>query len=56
MDIKSLRYFVELIDQKSFTRASENLYVTQPTISKMIQSLEQSVAQPLIHREGESSG
>ncbi|MFZ6040594.1 LysR family transcriptional regulator [Vibrio natriegens] len=52
MDIKSLRYFVELIDQKSFTRASENLYVTQPTISKMIQSLEQSVAQPLIHREG----
>ncbi|WP_105901633.1 LysR family transcriptional regulator [Vibrio gangliei] len=52
MDIKALRYFVELIQQQSFTRASESLFVTQPTISKMIKNLEQSVSQPLIHREG----
>lgn len=52
MDIKALRYFVELIQQQSFTKASENLFVTQPTISKMIKNLEQSLNQPLIHREG----
>lgn len=52
MDIKALRYFVELVDQQSFTRASEKLFVTQPTISKMIRNLEQSLNQPLIHREG----
>ncbi|NAW68841.1 LysR family transcriptional regulator [Vibrio sp. V27_P1S3P104] len=52
MDIKALRYFVELVNQQSFTRASEQLYVTQPTISKMIRSLEIEVGQPLLHREG----
>ena len=52
MDIKALRYFVELVNQQSFTRASEQLFVTQPTISKMIRSLEQEIEQPLLHREG----
>ncbi|MDF4985909.1 LysR family transcriptional regulator, partial [Vibrio parahaemolyticus] len=52
MDIKALRYFVELVNEQSFTRASEKLFVTQPTISKMIRSLEQDVGQPLLHREG----
>lgn len=52
MDIKALRYFVELINQQSFTRASEKLFVTQPTISKMIRSLEQEIGQPLLHRQG----
>ncbi len=52
MDIKALRYFVELVNEQSFTRASEKLFVTQPTISKMIRSLEQEVGQPLLHREG----
>lgn len=52
MDIKALRYFVTLIQKNSFTKASETLFVTQPTISKMIKNLEQSLGQPLIHREG----
>ncbi len=52
MDVKALRYFVELVDQQSFTRASEKLFVTQPTISKMIRSLEQEINQPLLHRDG----
>lgn len=52
MDIKALRYFVTLIQHQSFTRASEALFVTQPTISKMIRNLEQSLNQPLIQRDG----
>lgn len=41
MDIRALRYFVELVNQQSFTKASERLFVTQPTISKIIRNLEQ---------------
>jgi len=36
MDIRTLRYFVEVVRQQSFTRAAERLFVTQPTISKML--------------------
>ena len=52
MDIRALRYFVELVREKSFTRASEKLFVTQPTISKMIRSLEDSLGEPLLVRDG----
>ena len=40
MDIRTLRYFVEVVRQQSFTRAAEKLFVTQPTISKMLKNLE----------------
>ena len=43
MDIRSLRYFVEVVEQNSFTRAAGKLHVTQPTVSKMIAQLEQSL-------------
>jgi DNA-binding transcriptional LysR family regulator len=39
MDIRTLRYFVEVVRQQSFTRAAEKLF-TQPTISKMLKNLE----------------
>ncbi len=54
MDIRALRYFVELVRERSFTRASEKLFVTQPTISKMIRSMEEELGQPLLNREGHS--
>ncbi|WP_223953292.1 helix-turn-helix domain-containing protein, partial [Aeromonas caviae] len=31
-----------------FTRASEKLFVTQPTISKMIRNMEEELGQPLL--------
>ncbi|WP_345013840.1 LysR family transcriptional regulator [Pseudaeromonas paramecii] len=54
MDIRALRYFVELVRQQSFTRASERLCVTQPTISKMVRSLEEEIGEPLLDRQGHS--
>ena len=52
MDIRALRYFVELVQEQSFTRASEKLFVTQPTISKMIRNMEEELGQPLLSRAG----
>ncbi|CAM2997116.1 LysR family transcriptional regulator [Vibrio rarus] len=50
--MKELQYFVTLVNSKSFTKASEQLYVTQPTISKALKSLESTYKQALIHRIG----
>ena len=52
MDIRALRYFVEVVRQNGFTRAAETLHVTQPTISKMVKSLEDELGGPLLLREG----
>lgn len=52
MDIKTLRYFVEVVRQQSFTRAAQNLYVTQPTISKMLRNLEEELNSTLLIRDG----
>lgn len=52
MDIRSLRYFVEVVEQQSFTRAAARLHVTQPTVSKMVAQLEQSLGLALLDRDG----
>jgi DNA-binding transcriptional LysR family regulator len=52
MDIRALRYFVAVVDQQSFSRAAEQLHVTQPTVSKMVQQLEQSLELTLLERVG----
>ncbi|PVZ82137.1 LysR family transcriptional regulator [Serratia sp. S1B] len=52
MDVRTLRYFVEVVRQQSFTRAAEKLFVTQPTISKMLRNLEEELECVLLIREG----
>ncbi|MHA0856914.1 cidABC operon transcriptional activator CidR [Paenibacillus sp. CMAA1364] len=41
MDIRQLQYFMEVAHHKSFTKAAEVLYITQPTISKTIKNMEE---------------
>ena len=52
MDIRALRYFVEVVDQQSFTKAAVKLHLTQPTVSKMVQQLESSLGLKLLDRMG----
>ncbi|WP_284336139.1 LysR family transcriptional regulator [Comamonas sp. NoAH] len=52
MDLRALRYFVEVVRANSFTRAAETVHVTQPTISKMVKQLEDELGGPLLLREG----
>lgn len=51
MDVKVLRYFVEVARQKSFTLAAQKLFVTQPTLSRQIADLEEELGQVLIARD-----
>ena len=50
MDIQHLKYFVEVAKQKNFTKASQILLVSQPSISKMIKSLEDELKITLLDR------
>ncbi|GLY08872.1 cidABC operon transcriptional activator CidR [Pseudobacillus badius] len=52
MDIRHLHYFLQVAHHKSFTRAAQSLYITQPTISKMIKSIEEELGVVLFNRSG----
>jgi DNA-binding transcriptional LysR family regulator len=50
MDIRQLTYFHEVAKHKSFTKASHVLHVSQPSLSKMVRSLEEELGIELLDR------
>jgi len=50
MEIRHLTYFVQVAREKSFTKASEILHISQPALSKMIKNLEEELELTLIDR------
>ena len=52
MDLRQLEYFVASVEEKSFLRAAEKLFTTQPNISKSMAKLEGEVGVPLFKRIG----
>lgn len=52
MDIASLRAFVAVADARSFSEAALHLGLTQPAVSKRIQTLESSLGSKLFDRVG----
>jgi LysR family transcriptional regulator, cyn operon transcriptional activator len=50
LDLRSLRYFLSIVDAGSFTRAAERLHLTQPTLSHQIKRLEDQCATLLLDR------
>ena len=50
MDLASLNVFQTVVRERSFSRAAEKLYRTQPAVSISIRKLEESVGQPLFVR------
>lgn len=47
---KSLLYFIKVAEEKSFTKAAEELFISQSTISKAVRSLEEKFSVELIDR------
>ncbi len=52
MDIQNIRAFLMVAETRSFSRAGEKLFLTQPAVSKRISTLETSLNCQLFHRLG----
>jgi DNA-binding transcriptional LysR family regulator len=52
VDILHLTYFLEVVRHKSFTKASQTLHVSQPSISKVVKTLENELGVILLERSG----
>ncbi len=53
MDLRNLQYMLEVAKQKkNFTKAAEILHLTQPTLSKMVKSLEDELGITIFDRSG----
>ena len=52
MDLDRLRGFVETAREKSFTRAAEKLFLTQPAVSLQVKALEDELGEDLFERRG----
>src|SRR5277367_1963499 len=50
LELRHLRYLVAVADAGTFTRAAEQVFIAQPTLSQQIGRLEQLVGTPLLHR------
>jgi len=51
MDLQKLRCFIAAANFRSITKAAEAFYVTQPTLSKYISSLEEELGTKLMNRQ-----
>jgi DNA-binding transcriptional LysR family regulator len=50
IELRHLRYFVALAEAGSFTRAAEQMFIAQPTLSQQIRRLEELVGTQLLQR------
>lgn len=50
MDLRQLRYFAQIVESGSLSKASRCLFIAQPALSQQIAKLEDEVGKPLLNR------
>lgn len=54
MLLKQMRYFCAVVDAGGFTRAADEIYVSQSAISQQVGALEKELGVQLLNRKGRS--
>ena len=52
MELRLLRYFLTVAKEQSFTKAAEQLHITQPTLSRQMATFEEELGVTLFNRSG----
>ncbi|MCI5650334.1 MAG: LysR family transcriptional regulator [Fusicatenibacter sp.] len=54
MELRILRYFLMVAKEQSFTKAAEQLHITQPTLSRQLAAFEEELGIVLFERKGKN--
>ena len=55
MELRLLRYFLTVAKEQSFTKAAEQLHITQPTLSRQMAAFEEELGVTLFIRSGKNT-
>jgi len=50
LDLRQLRYFTQIVESGSLSKASRQLFIAQPALSQQLGKLEREVGRPLLNR------